>query len=65
MFWTLEIPFKTGFTVYKISGLQLTVCAYYFWEMALHVGLDASFDKVQNGNALRQRADKVNSRKLV
>jgi hypothetical protein len=25
------------------DGLELTVCAYYLWEMALKAGLDVSF----------------------
>jgi hypothetical protein len=32
--------------LYKGNCLRFTVCACYSWEMALNVGLDASFDKM-------------------
>jgi hypothetical protein len=32
--------------LYEADGVRLAVCACYSWEMALNMGLDASFDKM-------------------
>jgi hypothetical protein len=50
--------------LYKTCGLELTVCAYYFWEMALDAGLDASFDN-RAGMQYCGRQRKLILRKLV
>jgi hypothetical protein len=32
--------------LYEANGLQVTICEYYSWEMALKLGLHRSFDNI-------------------
>jgi hypothetical protein len=41
----------------------LTICAYYPWERALNVGLDASFDNIKEWKRIREKSREVDSTK--
>jgi hypothetical protein len=50
------------FTVYC---LRLPIFACYSWEMALNVVFHASFDDVQAGKGIREKAGELDSLKLI
>jgi hypothetical protein len=49
--------------LHKEASLLSAICAYYSWETALNVGLEASFYKVKNWKG--KEAGKVNSRNKI
>jgi hypothetical protein len=49
--------------LYRGDGLGLIICACYSWEMVLNIGLDASFDNIQDRKGIREKEEKVNSTK--
>jgi hypothetical protein len=53
-----------GVFVIKTEVLLWTICLSYLWEMALNVGLDASFGNMQDRKGIREKARKVNTMKV-
>jgi hypothetical protein len=49
VYWEM-IKFWCGYVKcsinYKEDGLRMTICEWYWWVVALNVGLDASFDNI-------------------
>jgi hypothetical protein len=45
------------------DGFGLTICACYLWEIVLNVGLDVSFDNIENCKAVYEKAREVNDTK--
>jgi hypothetical protein len=45
------------------DGLGFIICVCYSWEMALNVGLDASFNNIKAGKVIQEKGRKVNSMK--
>jgi hypothetical protein len=60
MFWCRYV--KCGM-LYRLEGFGLNICAYYSWEMALHVGLGVQFDNMYGCKGIRENAKEVNSTK--
>jgi hypothetical protein len=49
--------------LYKRDDLRLNICACYSWEIALDVGLDASFDNTQDCKGIQEKAGEINNMK--
>jgi hypothetical protein len=47
-------------SVVQVAICDWLICAWCSWEMALNVGLDASFDKMWYLKGIQEKAEKVN-----
>jgi hypothetical protein len=57
-FGCLHVKFNI---LYKGDDIRLSTWACYSWEMALNVGLDVSFDNMEEWKGIRNKAVEVNS----
>jgi hypothetical protein len=49
--------------LYKRDGMQLTICAYYLWEMPVNFGLMVSFTNMEGWKGICGEVREVNSTK--
>jgi hypothetical protein len=50
--------------LYKGNSLCLAICACYSWEIAINIGLDASFIDMQGSKGLWEKVGEINGMKV-
>jgi hypothetical protein len=45
--------------LYKGVSLRLIICVCYRWEIALHIGLEVTFDNIEDWKGIRVKGGKL------